>query len=128
MFLLLHIQTVSELNAERQELSEAFKRVKKERDTAEKELDQCREEKDKLENLYTDKIKESNDLAEVRVLLNIPIVLSETKNSNNNNNNISNNNINKTYLWSFNIIYICHQYFDLLIVGQAMKEVKKSKY
>ena len=125
------------MNAERQELSEAFKRVKKERDTAEKELDQCREEKDKLENLYTDKIKESNDLAEVRVLLNIPIVLSETKNSNNNNNNnisnnninnISNNNINKTYLWSFNIIYICHQYFDLLIVGQAMKEVKKSKY
>ena len=26
-------------------------------------------------------------------------------------------NINKTYLWLFNIIYICQQYFDLLIVG-----------
>ena len=64
---LFFVQTVSELNAERQELSEAFKRIKKERDTAEKELDQCREEKDKLENLYTDKIKESNDLVEVGV-------------------------------------------------------------
>ena len=56
---------MSELSTERQELSEAFKRVKKERDTAEKELDQNREDKDKLENLYTEKIKESNDLAEV---------------------------------------------------------------
>ena len=25
--------------------------------------------------------------------------------------------INKTFLWSFNVIYICQQYFDLLIVG-----------
>ncbi|XP_066916326.1 uncharacterized protein [Clytia hemisphaerica] len=64
---------VSELNAERHELKEAFLRVKKERDSTEKELDQCREDKDKLENHYADKIKECNDLAEERNEKNVTI-------------------------------------------------------
>ena len=68
---------VSELNAERHELKEAFKRVKKERDSTEKELDQCREDKDKLENHYADKIKECNDLAEVNDLEGFAILYEE---------------------------------------------------
>ena len=62
VFRLIFTQAVSELNAERQEISEAFKRVKKERDSTERELDTCREDKEKLEILYTEKIRESNEL------------------------------------------------------------------
>ena len=56
---------MSELNAERHELKEAFQRVKKERDLSEKELDQLREEKEKLELLYADRLKECTQLADV---------------------------------------------------------------
>ena len=53
------------MNAERLELKEAFKRVKKERDTTEKELDLTREEKEKLESIYADKMREVDELIEV---------------------------------------------------------------
>lgn len=59
-------KTISELNAERLELKEAFKRVKRERDTTEKELDRLREEKEKWENIYADKVREVDQLIEER--------------------------------------------------------------
>lgn len=49
---------MSEMKAERHELQEAFKRVKKERDESERELDSLRQDKENLQQSYSEKIKE----------------------------------------------------------------------
>lgn len=59
----------NDLKAERHQIQEAFKRVKKERDVTESELESLRDDKDNLAKTYSEKIKEMEQIAIVRYVL-----------------------------------------------------------